>query len=349
MRFWQDRPAVVSAAITTGIGLLAWLSPFTFGLDHQSFDFPSSIRPTMTPENAVVLLLNEWTSEANRSLMRSNHAALVRSMAASGAAAIVFDSSFTEDTSADVQLADAIQDAKNKGTKVLLATRLLPTHDGRNRPTVLQVETPNETLMRAAPVLASMEIPKGRDGTVRLHSSGTNLAWQTALALGKTLSKQERALWIYYYGAPNPIRSFSYSEVMSNAVSSSAFLGKAVFVGQGPVFGPQGEDKKDHHRTPFGREVPGVCIHATQYVNLVRGDWLTRFPFVFEAITLGVLGIFFGYGLSRWSPWTAAGLGLAAMIAIVAFALALFIYGNLWFNWMVVVWCQIPRQSYVPS
>jgi PAS domain S-box-containing protein len=88
--------------------------------------------------------------------------------------------------------------------------------------------------------------------------------------------------------------------------------------------------------------MPMVEIHATQFLNLLRGDWLKR-PSPGVEIGIVALGaLLFGFGLLRFRPWAATGMAVAGAVVIVLGAQSLFAFKHIWFAWLIIVAMQIP-------
>ena len=84
--------------------------------------------------------------------------------------------------------------------------------------------------------------------------------------------------------------------------------------------------------------MPGVEIHATQFLNLMRGDWLRRAPFRVEKLLfVGLFGLLFGYGLIQLRPTAATLSALSAVIGVGAGAYLLFVHSRFWFPWLIVI------------
>src|SRR5262249_42559990 len=111
------------------------------------------------------------------------------------------------------------------------------------------------------------------------------LTWATATWLGLPVTKGQASAaaahgrWLPYYGPALSIPHVSYSEALEpGGVPDSFFQGKIVLVGARPMENLFHE-RQDEFRSPFhswsNREyfVPGVEVHATQMLNLLRGDW----------------------------------------------------------------------------
>ena len=79
----------------------------------------------------------------------------------------------------------------------------------------------------------------------------------------------------------------------------------------------------------------GVEGQATMFLNLVRGDWLSRFPPGSEILFIAGLGMLFGFGLVRFRSIAAIALAVAALVVVAAASYAAF-RQHLWFPWLIV-------------
>ena len=86
--------------------------------------------------------------------------------------------------------------------------------------------------------------------------------------------------------------------------------------------------------------MPGVEVHATELLNLIRGDSLRASGRAWE-ITLLLCAAAFGGGLLWLRPVQAAVVALAGGGATFGMALVAFTH-NLWFPWLIISAAQIP-------
>src|SRR6185503_1930400 len=120
---------------------------------------------------------------------------------------------------------------------------------------------------------------------------------------------------------------------------------KVVFVGSGTQSGFSGK-RRDQFSGPFaGRGEalwPGVDFHATQFLNLIRNDWLRRPPPLLELGLIAFYGVAAGIGLALVRPVTAVAIAAAMALAVTVAACLLVWQTHVWLNWMVIVAVQIP-------
>src|SRR6185503_7901266 len=85
-----------------------------------------------------------------------------------------------------------------------------------------------------------------------------------------------------------------------------------------------------------GLFISGVELQATQFLNLLRGDWLRRWSVLTEALMIIGFGLLFGVGLVRFHPvWASAGAA-AAMLFVPVLFYVLFRQRLVWFPWLMI-------------
>lgn len=337
-RVEERRAAGFGAALAAGLGALVLLTGW---LDGPSYDLAYLLRPRVTPDEVVVVEMDQPSHlQLNQGQAgkwdRRLHAQLLDRLHAAGAKAVGFDILFDNATTpdADGQLRAALE---RFGLVALGAS----VSQG-------QILAPDPSLRAAAPwgiverAIGSTTIRQPFGGYQGYPSLGQLLG---KLALGKTLAPPSGA-WLNYYGPPGSIARRSFAAVISNEVPAVAFSNKVVFVGANALIGFTGDAGADYFHSPHSRwslaPIPGVEVNATSYANLVRGDWLRRFPPWVELILVLVFGATVGGGLSFLAP--ARALGLAAGLALLlGVSLAGQVWwSRLWFPWLVLSGLQVP-------
>ena len=107
-------------------------------------------------------------------------------------------------------------------------------------------------------------------------------------------------------------------------------------------------ERRDELRSPFRSWLskdyfmPGVEVHATQMLNLIRGDSLRRPPPGLELLCVLMAGALVGAGLPWLRPLPATVAALGGIAAVTAIAGLLFVQSNVWFPWLIVAGIQIP-------
>jgi adenylate cyclase len=347
---------LVGAALAVSLGL--GLHSFRLGqtLLYWSYDLPFIVRPVVRPQEVVVVYMDDESHEKlGQSRLapwdRSLHAQLVDRLSAAGARAIVFDVVFSDPGPVpehDQQLARAFR----ASGRVILAADTVPA--GLGTPTRQRAVIPPLDLFRdAAASFGSAETLPCHDFAIRQHFHGTaddlvpSLSWATAVFVGAPVTRQPEARlqerWINYYGPPGTLPHLSYYRALDpQGAPDWWFRDRVVFVGAWLLTKFAGE-RKDEFRNPFSywrtqdRFISGVEVQATQFLNLIRGDWLRRWPDWVERLVLAVLGAALGWVLFQCRPLTATGLALGLSLGTAATATGLFVGQRLWFPWLVVV------------
>jgi len=281
---------------------------------------PKLIKPT---EVTMVYLDDDSHRELkqpyNTSWDRAMYARLLDRLTADGARAVVFDILFTDPhptkPEGDVEFARAI---KANG-KVILGAEFTLTADGS--PTVIRAI---DLFLDAAADWGIVQFQADQDFMVRRHlhvpsrdaDDLSSLSWQTAHWLGvpeaQNPKNRFKERWMNYYGPPGTIPGISFHRALetNQFCPPGFFSNKVVFVGANlkTYFSGQRKDEYINPYTVKGEFIPGVEVQATQFLNLLRHDWLTRWsPFAENMIVL-VAGLVLGIGLARFRPLTATGL-----------------------------------------
>ena len=355
---------IIAATLAALLGMFLLLSPTGQGLVQASYDLlhrqcvvASDL--TNSPVVVVYLDLDTYLSEhrdPSEPWPRELHAQLVRRLMAAGARAIVFDVVFSEPSTnalSDVALADSLR----AHGRVVLAAEL---NQSSQQPTdaawskTLKLELPCAPLRQAAAAWGLASLSVEDDYVVRRYFPGflsneqPSLTWAAARMLELPLTNAvDVPRWVRYYGPPLTIPHVSYrSALRPGDVPDEIFRDKIIFIGARPFV--QGfRERRDELRGPFRpwRDnhlfMPAVEIHATQMINLVRGDGLRRLS---ERAELGVLiavAALFGTGLMWLRPTAASGVAVLGMGAFLVAARSGFQQG-VWFPWLFVSAAQIP-------
>jgi CHASE2 domain-containing sensor protein len=329
-------------------GLVFWLTPLGRGLEMLSYDLQFLFRPTVHPQEAVIIYMDEKSfrelGQDPSHWYRSLHAHLLDYLTRDNARAVVFDVVFADagDPAANAELKQAIQ----RNGRIVLAASL--QRDPRPGLSHLSVVKPLDEFLQAAAGWGIAEVNGERDGMVRRYfpnsDFGDNLPTAAATVAGEKLSSTRLAsAWLNYYGPQGTIKSVSYCEVTNQL--PGYFRDKAVFVGARPKALYAFQESEDF-RVPYskwgGSGFPGVDLAATSFLNLQRNETLTRLHPVVEVLLLVCCGLLLGWGATALRP-ALAGAG-AAGVALAAFSagLALPWVMHTWLDWMVVVAVQVP-------
>ena len=375
----ERQRVLVSLALATFVALLGFAlresnwQPGELML-HKSYDSLHSladVRFEATSNSSVVIVYLDLNSYIAKGLNPSQpwprdlHAQLLRRLTAAGARAVVFDIVFGAagpSAEADQSLADAIRE----NGRVVLASEYnnttVATSDEKNWARLSTREPVHEAFARGAATNGIATHGIDDDLVVRRYLAGftssqsdaqPTLTWAAAVWLGLPVTQNDNALaaanrnWVRYYGPPLTIPHVGYSQALEpGGVADDFFRGKIVFIGARPLV-EQFNARKDEFRNPFHswkyRDyfMPGVEVHATELLNLIRGDWLRRRDAGTERLIFLLCAILYGGGLIWLRPIPATiialtGAGLALGLALVGFA------RGVWFPWLVVSAVQIP-------
>jgi adenylate cyclase len=360
---WLKRVRWSAWLLAVSVSVAGWvLNEFAVGsgLVNTSYDLLHLLRNRHVPvKEAVVVYLDErshleLSQPLNAPWDRAMHAALIDRLTAAGARAIVLDIVFSDlnptQSEADKRLADAMR----RSGRVVIAADHVPVTD-----TEKTYVMPVEMFRTNAAAIGSAEMEPSRDLVVRSFAPNEqleSLSWATAAFVGADSistaypehfvrdARGRVATWVHYYGPPNYLPHVSYADALAGRFDQQ-FKDKTVFIGSRIITKFAGE-RKDEYRNPYSfwmtsRErtpfVSGVEIQATMFLNLLRGDWLRRFPLAAELGIILLVGVVSGYGLMRVRPLVALA---AAAIGCVLIALAsrqLFVHEWIWFPWLILV------------
>lgn len=329
------------ALIVVAVGiLLVSLTP----LADLSYDLSCQAKPDTAITNAVLVYFNQRTlrdlGSDHGNLSRTNHARLLNRLAQDGAKLVFYDVVFDLPNPApeiDQTLARAI---RKQGAVILVCG--FEDSDEQGVALTKTPSLPTPQFLDAAKGWGHAELL----GNVVREISGDYTSipyavWVAATNLEPQKLKDEdpdRDRWLNYYGGPESaaFAHCSLQDALANNIPPGFFAKKIVFVGQNFPSDKVGL-RKDTFATPFSRfgagPMPGVIIHATALLNLLRDDWLRPVPWqwqwlgatIWAIISTGVL-----YSLSR-KPKTV--LMLAAL-----FQAALLCAVSLYVQWQVHWW-----------
>ena len=341
---------LIGAALTLIVGLCLWWFRIGESLSNLSYDLPFVFVSQAITNDVVIVKMDDISRlELNQTAglwNRRIHAQLLDKLRSDQAAIAVFDVLFA-DPGNEEDNAELVRAIKSHGN-VVLGAELEPT----SQPgfSGITTQSPKKEFRDAARSWGIMDQLRDSDLTVRLHHPGTDelasVPWLAAVLAGAVTNSQterRRARWVHYYGANGTITTLSYHLALQEP--AGYFKGKTVFIGGKPRIVAPGEFS-DLYRTPntrWGRGLSsGVELHATVFLNLVRGDWLTRLPEGKEFLLVLLAGLIFGYGVNLVRPLPGIAVVSIGMLAVTGFALWLFWRWNLWFSWVVIAGVQIP-------
>ena len=347
----------IAAALTALLGMVLFLCTVGRDLTRLSYDFPFLVRSEMAAPDVVMVFLDEASHAQLEQPTaapwdRSLHARLIDRLTADGARAIAFDILFTDasdNPAADAALARSIELSR----RVVLGANLnrYETEQG----VLTGEELPYDRFRTVAAAWGNVNFLPDPDYGVRsffgnLHdiAGQTNILW-LPWAVARFASPSSRIRFpslsteprLNFYGPPGAIPHVSYSQaLLPDGVAPGLFKDKIVFVGSKMSAGLSGQNR-DNFRVPYtywSKELmPGVEVHATATLNLLHGNWLTRFPFVVEMLLVLLVAVGAGFGLMRLQPLVATGAALLALGAIPCLAVFIVWRHLYWFSWLVLM------------
>lgn len=342
--------AAFGAFLSAGLGAFLHRNPIGVGLSYLSYDLLHVARGDIAVNEIITVYLDEPSHEvlgqkSNAPWDRRLHARLLDRLRMAGAKAVAFDIVFDEpapDPAADPVFGEAI---KRNGRVILAADERRGVSGGS------KVDPPIDILLDSAADIGSARVLPDSDLTVRQHTTEITLptlSWATASLLKAPITQQPDAStgerWLTYYARPAAMPGIAYYKALDPSLSSDdLFRDKVVFVGARMLTKFAGE-RKDEFRNPFsifvskGEQpfVAGVDIQATAFLNLLRGDWLSRLPGRWEKTIIVLFGLFFGAGLVLFRPTLATLLALGGACAAGIGAYLLFRKQLIWFPWLLL-------------
>lgn len=324
-------------------------------LANLSFDLPFIFKGTMeTPPVCIVYLDEQSAAELRQHggvWSREIHTRLVKRLTAEGARAIFFDIVFT-DPAADPGVDEAFAAAMRENGRVFIGAAL--EIDAGLGAVQERVRPPTPVLRRAAADWGLLSLrPIGADyGVRRLYGGSESRAaasWRAAVKLGAPLVDTPAAWagprWLNYYGPAHSFPEITYSRALAeDGTAPGYFRDRIVFVGELSTLGVLALGKDDF-RTPFalagGEFSKGVEIHLTSFLNLFRGEWLSRLAPSSERALVILLGIFLGGVLPLLRPHFAAAAAVLFAVGGTVISSRL-VDHRLWFAWCIPTLIQAP-------
>jgi adenylate cyclase len=343
---------------TTVLGLACLRYSFAEPLVRLSYDLPFLWRSTLDTHEITLVYLDESSAkQLNQPLddvwNRELHVRLLDRLTQEKARLVFYDVVFdapAPDPAADAALAESIR----KHGKVILGAALdIVERFGSVREE--RVSAPIKSLRKAAAGYGIVAFrPVDPDYGVRqMYLKGTSVVptatWVAAQALGAKITQQPREtigqLWLNYYGPRDSFSSVNIAEALApDGVPPGYFKDRIVMVGPRSAVGYLGVGK-DEFATPYSKWnrqfSPGLEIHATILLNLLRGEWLTRMPANRETALLFFFAIVAG-SLALFRPFVATLLTVIISTAIACGASWLAWQQRTWFAWLIPAAVQMP-------
>ena len=323
----------------------------------------NDLPPTNSPVMLVYLDLESHRNQhqdPTQPWPRELYAQLITRLKSAGARVVVFDVVFDSlgtNTSANTALRDAIA----SHGRVVLAGELHALSSDSGEGTwgrATRSIPPIDEFRRVAAGWGLGEVATDEDFVVRRYyipdpdanEPVSNLTLAAAQAFGLDTSRianeRSRVRWLHYYAPPFSLPHRSFSQVLNPGdVSDVEFRDKIVFVGARPIAGLF-KERRDEFRSPFhvwGKGdlfMPGVEVHATGMLNLIRNDWLSRPSDRALRWWFMLAGVVLGAGLVWLRPVQAAISAAVVSGMVTTLAAVLFRHSHVWFPWLIVAVVQ---------
>jgi len=364
LRGTKAKGAAFGVLLSAGIGLFLMTFPIGDKLRFASYDLPFAHREDIKPGEVAMVFLDDashvhlnqkYTEVWNRAFFTK----LLQRLTREHAKAVVFDIVFSDalDPKTDADFADAIRE---NGHVVLAADWTFKYYSGvAGKGVGREFHYAQQSLREAAADDASTQLFPDAGEYVRIYKLGTqeestkSEAWAAALLVNPDLSTNSELahslFWLNYYGPESILPAVSLYRALEDkdaAVPSGYFSNKVVFVGS-KLQTHLDSERKDEYSTPYSyridnRWMSGVSIHATAFLNLIRGDWLRTFANPMEIGILILMGIVFGGGLIFFRPLPATLIAIASVFPVAYGDYYLFVHHFYWFPWLIPVAAQIP-------
>ena len=339
---------IIGATLSIVLGLICFdsIMPITETLRHKSYDLSFHLRPRTIPDEVVLVYLDDASyQEYNPSYQRWDralHAKLLDHLKEEGAKVVVFDIIFSDANQEDPNADAAFEAAIEHNGNVILGADYVIAGSSRFLKQAEMLVLPHEPFEFAAASTGFVQLHEDTDFVVRKHHHRgslnpniTSMTWEAALWAeapnienpDSTSAKEAQQAWVNYYGEPRSLPSISYSQALApDKLPEGFFKDKIVLVGANIRTG-EGIERKDEFRNPFvdwqyvsqtDQFMPGVEVHATILLNLIRGDWLRSVPLGHQAILFTLSGLVFGLGIGRIRPLPAISVTLGSIVLTMA-------------------------------
>lgn len=344
------------AAIAIGLGLACLHYSFAEPLVRLSYDLPFLLRAPLDTHEIVLVYLDESSAKQLHQPLdnvwnRSLHAALLDRLTKDKTRLVFYDIVFDQPSEDPVADAAFTESVRRSGRVILGAALDIKERQGIRSESI---SAPTKSLRKAAAGWGILAFrPVDPDYGVRRMYFGNGVkataTWVAAKLLGATITQMPRETlgphWIDYYGPRGTFRNVSIAQALQpSGVPQDFFKDKIVLVGGELAVGGQSVSR-DEFGTPYSRSnhqfTPGMEIHATILLNLLRGDWLTRMALNRETTLILLVGLFAG-GLSLLRPFPAGLLAIAGSVGIACGAWVLLWQERIWFAWLIPAAIEIP-------
>ena len=355
---------IIGIALPMVVGLVLALFSLGEPLVRLSYDWPflcSGVRPN---KEVVLVYIDEHSVEAlNQSpaqpFDRALYGKLLDRLTRDGARAVYLDIVF-EGAGAKPESDQVLADAIRRNGRVIIGEDLQAMLvQGVREEKVIQPYEPFRNAAAATGLLIFRPIDP--DYSVRSLYCGDEdnptASWAAAafLKIPGTNDPKERVRprWMNYYGPTGTAFQSTTIEqaLLEDGVAPGFFHDKIVLVGKNFTVGGV-ESQLDSYVVPYLRfgysyknypifPMPGVEVHATELLNLLRHDWLERLSEPAEAALICLLGALAGLAAAFLAPKPGACILGGLELAVVAGAIAL-PFAHLWYAWCIPALVQIP-------
>jgi adenylate cyclase len=350
------RSALWGLTLIVGAGVALVSLNLGAPLARLSYDFPFFFQPTISPSEVVVVYINNGTRtalglESEQPVPRERHAELLERLTRDGARIVYYDVLF-HDVGSDPGANERFAAAMRAHGNVVLGAEYHKTL--QDRVVLEQTVEPAPIFLDAAKAwgLAAFT-PLDPDFVVRQippPSPESREAGRIVASLAGSqahLAQGSETRWLRYYGPSGTLRSYSFHQALfEDGVPPGAFKDRIVCIG--------GQDEKarstvfgvDEFANPWSRWgdafSPGLDVHATLLLNLVRGDWLTRLALPAEAALSALLGVIAWWIFYSSTPLRGVLVVLLAALAIGVGSVFAQNHWGVWWNWLVPALVQFP-------
>ncbi len=255
---WKGNTAyIVGCALIVILCALISLSSRGISITNQSFDI---LRTTPVRDEAVIIAIDDKSLQSIGSWPwdRDVFASLTEKVTAGGAKSVIYDVLFLEPRRGDEEFKAVLLKSEKP---VILAAKL---DQGTYLSSYLLAST---TVAYSA--LANVD--PDRDGKVRMYAGSSIIDGSCVVGLAeagfgvatfKTPTCQSETSMFRY---PKTVTTYSLTDVLTGVVPESAFAQKTVFVGATAL------DLFDTFVGMNGEKIPGVYVHASQFVSKLNG------------------------------------------------------------------------------
>jgi adenylate cyclase len=266
---------------------------------------------------------------------RGIHASLIRKLRAAPPKALLFDVFFIEPFTSNPSGDRDLVQATKQNSSVVHSIFYEPSEGPIRR-----LGLPFPALLEAAGNLGYANAVIDDDGVLRraiLQRSVEDQSFNfmsvmgASLYLNKPVEELLRAvpldprgrLLVHFVGREFTYPYLSYADVLSGKIPASQLAGKIVLVGSSAT------GTFDHYPTPLSKFMPGVEFHANVIDNLLTMNAMKTAGLRVTYLAIGLLGLFCGLLLARYSAWAGALWALGGGVMFLGVTQFLFTSRNL--------------------